>query len=65
MYVAGNCNIEYTSVMSATGVVPTFQHHLQGKGSTFISQYFKTLSVGQALGIELVNYHSAVKYSTD
>ena len=46
-------------------MVPTFGCHLQGKGSTFISQYFKTLSVGQAMGIKLVNYHSAVKYSTD
>ena len=46
-------------------MVPAFQRHLQGKGSTFISQYFETLSVGQALGIELVNYHYAVKYSTD
>ena len=67
MYVAGNCNIEYTSTVLCLllGMVPTFQCHLQGKGSTFTSQYFETLSVGQALGSELVNYHSAVKYSTD
>ena len=46
-------------------MVPTFERHFQGKGSTFISQYFETLSVGHAVGIELVNYHSAVKYCTD
>ena len=38
---------------------------LQGKGSTFISQLFKTLSIGAAPGIEPATSRSAVKRSTD
>ena len=37
----------------------------QGKGSTFISQLFKTLSIGPAPGIEPATSRSAVKRSTD
>ena len=38
---------------------------LQGKGSTFISQLFKTLSSGPAPGIKPATSRSAVKSSTD
>ena len=37
---------------------------LQCNGSTFISQLFKTLSVGPALGIEPMTSRLAVKHST-
>ena len=38
---------------------------LQGKGSAFICQLFKTLSIGLAPGIERVTFPSEVKCSTD
>ena len=37
---------------------------LQGKASTFICQFFKTLSISLAKGIELATACSAVKCST-
>ena len=38
---------------------------LKDKGSTFISQLFKTLSIGPAVRIEPMTSRSAVKRSTD
>ena len=38
---------------------------LQGKGGNFISQFFKTPSIGPAPGIEPLTSHSAIRHSTD
>ena len=38
---------------------------LQGKGSAFICQLFKTLSIGLPSGIECATFPSEVKYSTN